>query len=164
MSLETQLKANTEAINRLADLLERANIALPAPVEAGNGIPQEERAEPTAEAPTAEPTASAPVEAEQAASNDDDADAEAATPATTEEVAEKAADEPAAKAPTAEAPTTEAPTKATDINDVINAMKSVLAAKGKAPVIAILKKYSVARVSDLDSRDLDAALADFEGA
>lgn len=164
MSLETQLKANTEAINRLADLLERANIAMPAPVEAGNGIPQEEQ-EPTAEAPTAEPTASAPVEAEQAASNDDDgADAEAATPNNTDEVAEKAADEPAAKAPTAEAPTTEAPTKATDINDVINAMKSVLAAKGKDPVVAILKKYSVARVSDLDSRDLDAALADFEGA
>ena len=158
MSLEKYLEANTKAVNRLADLLERANIAMPtvaditpAEPKAGDWVPQEDREEVV----TAEPTAAAPVEAdtEQDASNDDDdADAEAATTTTTDEVATApVTDEPVAK-------------PQVNINDVIAAMKSALPVVGGSAVKAILTKYGVAKVSELDSRDLAAALADFEQA
>ena len=158
MSLEKYLEANTKAVNRLADLLERANIAIPtgaditpAEPKAGDWVPQEDREEVV----TAEPTAAAPVEAdtEQDASNDDDdADAEAATTTTTDEVATApVTDEPVAK-------------PQVNINDVIAAMKSALPVVGGSAVKAILTKYGVAKVSELDSRDLAAALADFEQA
>ena len=158
MSLEKYLEANTKAVNRLADLLERGNIAMPtvadiAPAEpkAGDWVPQEDREEVV----TAEPTAAAPVEAdtEQDASNDDDdADAEAATTTTTDEVATApVTDEPVAK-------------PQVHINDVIAAMKSALPVVGGRAVKAILTKYGVVKVSELDSRDLAAALADFEQA
>lgn len=152
MSLEAQLEANTKAINRLADLLERANITMPtAEPKAGDWIPQEERAE----APTAEPTASAPTEIEQEASNDDDA--EAATPPTTDEPVEAPSEQP-----TADAPTTD---KLVDANQVIDAMKACLVrTKDRKVIVNILDKYGVKRVSDLDSRDLASAKADFEGA
>ena len=154
MSLEKYLEANTKAVNRLADLLERANIAMPtvaditpAEPKAGDWVPQEDREEVV----TAEPTASAPVEAdtEQDASNDDDNsdEPEVATTATTDEVAT--------------APVTDEPV---DKDAVINAMKACLLRTDKPTVVKILKKYNVSRVSDLDSRDLAGALADFESA
>lgn len=154
MSLEQKLEANTKAINRLADLLERANIAMPtvadttpAEPKAGDWVPQEDREEVV----TVEPSASAPVEAdtEQDASNDDDNsdEPEAAAATTTDEVAT--------------APVTDEPV---DKDAVINAMKACLIRNGKSTVMSVLKKYNATRVSDLDSRDLAAALADFEGA
>ena len=160
MSLEKYLKANTKAVNRLADLLERANIAMPtvaditpAEPKAGDWVPQEDREEVV----TVEPTAAAPVEAdtEQDASNDDDDNSdepEAATTTTTDEVATApVTDEPVAK-------------PQVNINDVIAAMKSALPIVGGGAVKAILTKYGVVKVSELDSRDLAAALADFEQA
>lgn len=156
MSLEKYLEANTKAVNRLADLLERANIAMPtvaditpAEPKAGDWVPQEDRED----VGTVEPTAAAPVEAdtEQDASNDDDDDnsdePEAATATTTDEVAT--------------APVTDEPV---DKDAVINAMKACLLRTDKSTVVKILKKYNVSRVSDLDSRDLASALADFESA
>lgn len=155
MSLEKYLEANTKAVNRLADLLERANIAMPtvaditpAEPKAGDWVPQEDREEVV----TVEPTAAAPVEAdtEQDASNDDDDNGdepEAATVTTTDEVAT--------------APVTDEPV---DKDAVINAMKACLLRTDKPTVVKILKKYNVFRVSDLDSRDLAGALADFESA
>lgn len=154
MSLEKYLEANTKAVNRLADLLERANIAMPtvaditpAEPKAGDWVPQEDREEVV----TAEPTAAAPVEAdiEQDVSNDDDNsdEPEAATVTTTDEVAT--------------APVTDEPV---DKDAVINAMKACLLRTDKPTVVKILKKYNVSRVSDLDSRDLAGALADFESA
>ena len=160
MSLEKYLEANTKAVNRLADLLERANIAMPtvaditpAETKAGDWVPQEDREE---EVVTIEPTAAAPVEAdtEQDASNDDDNgdEPEAATVTTTDEVATApVTDEPVAK-------------PQVHINDVIAAMKSALPVVGGSAVKAILTKYGVVKVSELDSRDLAAALADFEQA
>lgn len=159
MSLEKYLEANTKAVNRLADLLERANIAMPtvaditpAEPKAGDWVPQEDREEVV----TVEPTAAAPVEAdtEQDASNDDDNsdEPEAATAKTTDEVATApVTDEPVAK-------------PQVHINDVIAAMKSALPVVGGGAVKAILTKYGVVKVSELDSRDLAAALADFEQA
>ena len=154
MSLEKYLEANTKAVNRLADLLERANIAMPtvaditpAEPKAGDWVPQEDREEVV----TVEPTASAPVESdtEQDASNDDDNsdEPEAAAATTTDEVAT--------------APVTDEPV---DKDAVINAMKACLLRTDKPTVVKILKKYNVSRVSDLDSRDLAGALADFESA
>lgn len=154
MSLEKYLEANTKAVNRLADLLERANIAMPtvtditpAEPKAGDWVSQEDREEVV----TAEPTAAAPVEAdtEQDASNDDDNsdEPEAATAKTTDEVAT--------------APVTDEPV---DKDAVINAMKACLLRTDKPTVVKILKKYNVSRVSDLDSRDLASALVDFESA
>lgn len=159
MSLEKYLEANTKAVNRLADLLERANIAMPtvaditpAEPKAGDWVPQEDREEVV----TAEPTAAAPVEAdtEQDAGNDDDNsdEPEAAAITTTDEVATApVTDEPVAK-------------PQVNINDVIAAMKSALPVVGGGAVKAILTKYGVGKVSELDSRDLAAALADFEQA
>lgn len=154
MSLEKYLEANTKAVNRLADLLERANITMPtaaditpAEPKAGDWAPQEDREDVV----TAEPTASAPVEAdtEQDASNDEP---EAAAITTTDEVATApVTDEPVAK-------------PQVHINDVIAAMKSALPVVGGGAVKAILTKYGVVKVSELDSRDLAAALADFEQA
>jgi hypothetical protein len=43
-------------------------------------------------------------------------------------------------------------------------MKSALPVVGGGAVKAILTKYGVGKVSELDSRDLAAALADFEQA
>lgn len=154
MSLEKYLEANTKAVNRLADLLERANITMPtvaditpAEPKAGDWVPQEDREKVI----TVEPTAAAPVEAdtEQDASNDDgnSDEPEAATATTTDEVAT--------------APVTDEPV---DKDAVINAMKACLLRTDKPTVVKILKKYNVSRVSDLDSRDLASALADFESA
>ena len=157
MSLEKYLEANTKAVNRLADLLERANIAMPtvaditpAEPKAGDWVPQEDREEVV----TIEPTAAAPVEAdtEQDAGNDDDNSDEPEAATTTDEVATApVTDEQVAK-------------PQVHINDVIAAMKSALPVVGGSAVKAILTKYGVVKVSELDSRDLAAALADFNQA
>ena len=154
MSLENLILDLIHAVKENTKAIKQANIAMPtvaditpAEPKAGDWVPQEDREEVV----TAEPTAAAPVEAdtEQDASNDDDNsdEPEAATTTTTDEVAA--------------APVTDEPV---DKDAVINAMKACLLRTDKATVVKILKKYSATRVSDLDSRDLASALADFENA
>ena len=154
MSLENLILDLIHAVKENTKAIKQANIAMPtvaditpAEPKAGDWVPQEDREEVV----TAEPTAAAPVEAdtEQDASNDDDNsdEPEAATAKTTDEVAT--------------APVTDEPV---DKDAVINAMKACLLRTDKPTVVKILKKYNVSRVSDLDSRDLAGALADFENA
>lgn len=159
MSLENLILDLIHAVKENTKAIKQANIAMPtvaditpAEPKAGDWVPQEDREEVV----TAEPTAAAPVEAdtEQDASNDDDNsdEPEAATATTTDEVATApVTDEPVAK-------------PQVHINDVIAAMKSALPIVGGSAVKAILTKYGVVKVSELDSRDLAAALADFEQA
>lgn len=140
------VKENTKAIKQASIAMPTEADITPAEPKAGDWVPQEDREGVV----TAEPTASAPVDAdtEQDASNDDDN-----------------SDEPEAAAPTTdEAATAVAPTKPVDKDAVINAMKACLLRTDKSTVVKILKKYNVSRVSDLDSRDLASALADFESA
>lgn len=159
MSLENLILDLIHAVKENTKAIKQANIAMPtvaditpAEPKAGDWVPQEDREEVV----TAEPTAAAPVEAdtEQDASNDDDNsdEPEAAAVTTTDEVATApVTDEPVAK-------------PQVHINDVIAAMKSALPVVGGGAVKAILTKYGVGKVSELDSRDLAAALADFEQA
>ena len=154
MSLEKYLEANTKAVNRLADLIEQGKFIMPvvADIDTDDAFynPAEDST-PVKDRSITEPTASAPVESdtEQDASNDDDNsdEPEAAAATTTDEVAT--------------APVTDEPV---DKDAVINAMKACLLRTDKPTVVKILKKYNVSRVSDLDSRDLAGALADFESA
>lgn len=154
MSLENLILDLIHAVKENTKAIKQANIAMPtvaditpAEPKAGDWVPQEDREEVV----TAEPTAAAPVEAdtEQDASNDDgnSDEPEAAAATTTVEVAAT--------------PVTNEPV---DKDAVINAMKACLLRTDKSTVVKILKKYNVSRVSDLDSRDLASALADFESA
>ena len=133
------LARNEKAVNRLCDLIEGGYVAIPTPVnlEQTLGAPAVTAVEAKIEAPVAE------------------------TPVITavSKIAKAASVEAKAEAPVAKA----APVEKT-LDDVKNALNSLLKARGKDAVVATLAKFGVVKLTELNPAQYNAVIADLNGA
>lgn len=154
MSIETILKAHTEALNRFCDMCEKHGINLTAPQLTETAPQVSSPASDQPKVKKAEPVAEVPAEVETAEEPEKEPKAGDWIPQ------EERADEQ----PTAEAPTTPEPVADTPatIDEVVTVMKQVLTKKGRNAVVTILGKFGVSKATEIDSRDLTKAKQAFE--